>query len=97
MGKTYSGPREALRLTGKFVLSQLLEATKAGPDLTSSPFVIGLQQEVSRCRVSKFGCMFHKHHDAGSSCECGHQEMVRSTSGELTEKNHIVKMVQGLK
>ena len=47
MGKTYSGPREALRLNGKFVLSHLLEATKAGPDLSSSPFAIGLHQEVS--------------------------------------------------
>ncbi|CAL5224063.1 g6688 [Coccomyxa viridis] len=47
VGKTYSGPREALRLTGKFVLSHLLEATKAGPDLSSSPFVIGLHQEMA--------------------------------------------------
>ncbi len=47
MGKTYSGPREALRLNGKFVLSHLLEATKAGPDLSSSPFAIGLHQEVT--------------------------------------------------
>ena len=47
MGKSYSGPRDALRLTGKFVLSHLLEAAKGGHDLASSPFVLGLHQEVT--------------------------------------------------
>ena len=47
VGKTYSGPREALQLTGKFVSAHLLEAAKAGPNLSSSPFVLGLHQQVS--------------------------------------------------
>ena len=46
VGKSYAGPREALRLTGKFVLTHLLEAAKADVDLSSSPFVLGLHQEV---------------------------------------------------
>jgi len=46
VGKSYAGPREALRLTGKFVLNHLLEAAKSGPDLASSPFVLSLHQEV---------------------------------------------------
>lgn len=50
VGKSYSGPREALRLTGKFVLTHLLDGAKTGgaaaPDLASSPFVLGLHQEV---------------------------------------------------
>lgn len=47
VGKSYSGPRDALRLTGKFVLSHLLEAAKGGHELASSPFVLGLHQEVA--------------------------------------------------
>lgn len=47
VAKTYSGPREALQLTGKFVLAHLLEAAKAGPDLSCSPFVLGLHQQVT--------------------------------------------------
>ena len=47
VGKSYSGPREALRLNGKFVLAHLLEAAKlGGADLASSAFVLGLHQEV---------------------------------------------------
>jgi len=46
VGKSYAGPREALRLAGKFVLNHLLEAAKSGPDLASSPFVLSLHQEV---------------------------------------------------
>ena len=49
VGKSYSGPREALRLNGKFVLAHLLEAAKlGGADLASSAFVLGLHQEVCK-------------------------------------------------
>ena len=45
VGKAYSGPREALRLTGKFVLNQLL-SSKDASNLATSPFVTALRQEV---------------------------------------------------
>ena len=49
VGKSYSGPREALRLNGKFVLAHLLEAAKlGGAELASSAFVLGLHQEVGK-------------------------------------------------
>ena len=67
VGKTYSGPREALRLSGKFVLAHLLEAAKAGPDLSSSPFVLGLHQEVTTCvhfDRQQVGCPMSKHCNA---------------------------------
>lgn len=51
VGKAYAGPREALRLTGKFVLAQLLHA-RFGADacakLAASPFITALQAEVGR-------------------------------------------------
>lgn len=50
VGKAYYGPREALRLTGKFILAQLLDPIQAGTDLaaklSSSPFVTSLKEEV---------------------------------------------------
>lgn len=46
MGKAYAGPREALRLTGKFVLSQLLGGADSVTQLATSPFVTALRQEV---------------------------------------------------
>ncbi len=45
VGKAYAGPREALRLTGKFVLNQLLGTAGASPQLAASPFVSALRQE----------------------------------------------------
>lgn len=45
VGKAYSGPREALCLTGKFVLAQLL-GSEAPSELATSPFVTALRQEV---------------------------------------------------
>ena len=56
VGKSYSGPREALRLNGKFVLAHLLEPAKLGDaDLASSPFVLGLHQEVRNPPPSSLG------------------------------------------
>ncbi|KAK9918243.1 hypothetical protein WJX75_002529 [Coccomyxa subellipsoidea] len=46
VGKAYSGPREALRLMGKFVLNQLL-SSKDASHLATSPFVTALRQEMA--------------------------------------------------
>jgi hypothetical protein len=60
VGKAYSGPREALRLTGRFVLAQLLHAS-FGPDaaaqLVASPFVTALQAEVRRQIWRSLSCL----------------------------------------
>jgi hypothetical protein len=56
VGKAYYGPREALRLTGNFVLGQLLDP--AQPDsalLASSPFVAALLEEVRGCALPAWG------------------------------------------
>ncbi|BDA51554.1 DNA (cytosine-5)-methyltransferase 1B [Coccomyxa sp. Obi] len=47
VGKAYAGPREALRLTGKFVLNQLLCGADSATQLATSPFVTALRQEMA--------------------------------------------------
>ena len=73
MGKAYAGPREALRLTGKFVLAQLLLASggaDAAARVADSPFVAALEAEVRESIPSIQGLMWV----LGYWCSC-HAEM----------------------
>ena len=64
VGKAYAGPREALRLTGKFVLAQLLLASggaEAAARTASLPFVTALEAEVRRSIPSTVSPVRHEH------------------------------------
>ena len=72
VGKAYAGPREALRLTAKFVLAQLLLASggaEAAARVASLPFVTALQAEV-RGRISLQICILSGITIGDDGCVC---------------------------